>query len=91
MENPVLSIRDFDSSPDGLCLFCASFFGRDRPRLLIPKLDIFAGKCYAVIGKSGAGKTVLNSLLLGLPSLRIGCGVRVGEMAWWNDDKLQDH
>ena len=91
MGNSVLSIRDFESSPAGICRFGASFlvrflelFGNDRPHLRIPKLDIHAGKCYAVIGKSGAGKTVLNSLLLGLPSLRIGRGVRVGKMAWWD-------
>ena len=86
----VLSIRDFDSSPDGIRRFGVGLFGCDRPRLRIPNLDILAGKCYAIIGKSGAGKTVLNSLLLGLPSLRIGRGVRVGEMAWWGgDDRVQ--
>ncbi len=86
METPVLSIRDFDSSPGGIRRFGVSLPDGGRPRLHIPKLDILAGKCYAVIGKSGAGKTVLNSLLLGLPSLRIGRGVRVGEMVWWNGD-----
>ena len=84
MNRTILSIRAFDSSPDALARFCPALSGRDRPRLCIPKLDLVAGRCHAVIGRSGAGKTVLNSLLLGLPSTRVGRAVRVGEMSWWN-------
>lgn len=82
MGTNVLTIRDFDSTPDAVGRL--GLPGLGRPRLRIPHLDLVAGECHAVIGKSGAGKTVLNSLLLGMPSSRIGRGVRVGEMAWWN-------
>lgn len=78
----VLSIRDFDSAPESSRKIWRR--GLDRPRLCIPRVDFEAGKCYAVIGKSGAGKTVLNSLLLGLPSSRVGGAVHVGTMDWWN-------
>ena len=84
MEISVLTIRGFDSSLDAIRRFGVSLLGCDRPRLRIPKLDILAGKCHAVIGKSGAGKTVLNSLLLGLPSSRLGRSVYVNTMDWWN-------
>jgi len=87
MGNVVLSIRDFDSSPEAALKIWHRIWHRDmdRPRLCIPCVDFEAGKCYAVVGKSGAGKTVLNSLLLGLPSSRVGSAVHVGSMDWWND------
>ena len=84
MGERVLSIRNFDSLPNAIRRFRGLISGRDRPRLRIPCLDLEAGKCHAVIGKSGAGKTVLNSLLLGMPSSRVGRGIRVGAMDWWN-------
>ena len=82
MGDVVLSIRDFDSTPESAQKIWNR--GLDRPRLCIPRIDFEAGKCYAVVGKSGAGKTVLNSLLLGLPSSRVGRAVHVGAMDWWN-------
>lgn len=82
MGDMVLSIRDFDSTPESAQKMWSR--GLDRPRLCIPRIDFEAGKCYAVVGKSGAGKTVLNSLLLGLPSSRVGRAVHVGAMDWWN-------
>ena len=82
MGEVVLTIRDFDSTPESVRKIWHG--GLDRPRLCIPRIDIEAGKCYAVVGKSGAGKTVLNSLLLGLPSSRVGRSVHVGAMDWWN-------
>jgi len=57
-----------------------------RPRLDIPKLDIRAGRCYAVIGKSGAGKTVFNSFLMGWPAFQCGRGTQADEIRWWNGD-----
>ncbi len=80
----VLSIRDFDSTPETVRRFRTLLPVCDRPRLRIPRLDLIAGKCYAVIGKSGAGKTVLNSFLLGLPASRMGSAVRLGSMDWWD-------
>ena len=82
MGDVVLSIRDFDSTPESVRKIWHRGF--DQPRLCIPCVDFEAGKCYAVVGKSGAGKTVLNSLLLGLPSCRVGRAVNVGSMDWWN-------
>ena len=84
MGETALSIRDFDSTPDTVRRIRRRLPGYDRPRLCIPQLDIVAGQCLAVIGKSGAGKTVLNSLLLGMPSSRVGRAVRVATMDWWN-------
>ena len=78
----VLSIRDFDSAPEAVRWIQLS--DSEPPRLCIPSIDFEAGKCYAVVGKSGAGKTVLNSLLLGLPSFRVGRAVRVEAMKWWS-------
>ena len=83
MAATVLSIRDFDSTPEAVRRFRQS--ASERPRLCIPSVDFVAGKCYAVVGKSGAGKTVLNSLLLGFPSSHVGRTVRVGSMGWWDD------
>ena len=60
---------------------------RLRPRLDIPKLDIRAGHCYAVIGKSGAGKTVFNSFLMGWPAFQCGRGTQAGEIRWWNGER----
>ena len=57
-----------------------------RPRLQINSLDIRAGRCYAVIGKSGAGKTVFNSFLMGWPSFKCGHGTHVEEIRWWAGD-----
>lgn len=82
MSAAVLSIRDFDSSPD--MVRPPRHHDSGVPRLCIPRLDFEPGKCYAVIGKSGAGKTVLNSLLLGLPASHLGRAVRVGSMDWWD-------
>ena len=82
MGGVALSIRDFDSAPEAIRKI--GYRGLDRPRLCIPRVDFEVGKCYAIVGKSGAGKTVLNSLLLGLPSSRVGRAVRVGAMDWWN-------
>lgn len=82
MSEIVISIRDFDSSPESTRKICRR--GLDLPRLCIPSVDFEAGKCYAVIGKSGAGKTVLNSLLLGLPASSVGRAVHIGSINWWN-------
>lgn len=82
MGEVVLSVRGFDSAPESVRKIWHR--GLDRPRLCIPRIDFEAGKCYAVVGKSGAGKTVLNSLLLGLPSSRVGRAVHVGAMDWWD-------
>lgn len=54
------------------------------PRLQINSLDIHAGRCYAVIGKSGAGKTVFNSFLMGWPSFTCGRGTHFEDIRWWD-------
>lgn len=79
-----LSIREFDSTPESARQFQRRLANPERPRLRIPSLDIEVGKCHALIGKSGAGKTVLNSLLLGFPASRLGHGVQLEQMDWWN-------
>lgn len=57
--------------------------GASRPGLEIESLDICAGHCYAVIGKSGAGKSVLNSLLVGYPAFACAADASSGEGCWW--------
>lgn len=78
----ILSIRGFDSAPDR----AIGGWSRRRkiPRLRIPALDLAPGKCHAVIGKSGAGKTVLNSLLMGFPVSGTASRPLLESMTWWN-------
>lgn len=61
------------------------------PGVGIPELCIKTGRCYAVIGKSGAGKTVLNSLLMGYPSFSVGRGAKLTRAVWWENVRLPFH
>lgn len=68
---PVLEIRGFsrrDLSRVGSLLDWMR--RRGRPYLEIPHLRLEVGRVYAVIGRSGAGKSVLNSLLMERPASR---------------------
>ena len=80
----ILRVRGF-ATRDRAVFLPVSLASRLRPRLDIPKLDIREGRCYAVIGKSGAGKTVFNSFLVGWPAFQCGIGTRTDEIRWWSD------
>ena len=83
-EQSVLTIRGFDSAPQEMSPNHMRCPTQRRPSLSIPSFDLFAGKCHAIIGKSGAGKTVLNSFLLGFPSFRLGGKMALNQMKWWS-------
>ncbi len=98
MPQTLVRIKKFHAAPPKVTWW-RSMLGKSmiRPGIHIPSLSIEPGKCYAVIGKSGAGKSVLNSLLMGYPAFACGfriamganrCRVSLGEMSWWNSIKL---
>lgn len=80
---PLLRVRGF-ATRDRVAFLRLSSESRLRPRLDIPRLDICSGRCYAVIGKSGAGKTVFNSFLVGWPAFQCGNGTQADEICWWS-------
>jgi ABC-type lipoprotein export system ATPase subunit len=82
---PILRVRLFSTRDKGVWL-PQSLTRKLRPRLQINSLDICSGRCYAVIGKSGAGKTIFNSFLMGWPSFKCGRGTNVGEIKWWSGE-----
>ena len=87
IDRRILRIRDFATRDRPVrWWFPKSLAAKLRPRLDIPCLDLKGGECYAVIGKSGAGKTVFNSFLAGWPAFQCGRGTQVREATWWNGD-----
>ena len=80
IDHSIFRINGFRTSPRVSCegkskllsWFRKLILGRRKPYLHIANnFSLIAGRMYAVIGKSGCGKTVLNSLFMGCPAFSL--------------------